>query len=63
MIQLDEFIDEFKLSGRSGQYIENNVSYKDKFNLWQEKTSKKFKGFKIISVQKINNGIFVVWEK
>lgn len=59
MIYIEEFIDEYKLSG-SG-YPATVKSATDKFMAWQ----KSFKGAKpdIMSVQKINNGLFVVYKK
>jgi len=63
MIQLTEFKDEYEITGKTAMVKILNHTAIEKFVEWQKETSKKNGKFKIISVQKIHDGIFVVWEK
>lgn len=59
MKYIEEFSDDYKLSN-SGSIIGTIKTAKDKFMEWQRSSKPKPT---IISVQKINNGLFVIYEK
>jgi hypothetical protein len=61
MIYVEEFLDEYKFS-KTGSLPATVKTAADKFINWQ-KSFPNSKKPSIISVQKVNNGIFVVYEK
>jgi len=58
MTELIEFHDQYKAGGSHPILVKTAIQL---FVEWQKK-EKKNKGFKILSVQKIDRGIFVVYE-